>query len=591
MLNLPEKDVHYLAFQGGGGKAFAFLGAIKALEKKGILPVDRGQIKGISGSSAGALVAVLLSLGLRSGQIESLILKNSDRLYDWGKPFNSLRGYLRLYDEKKSLSKSTVFSIPIKQTSYSRLVEYEKKVERTLDVASILQVYQPIIYYTAVKPLKNKFKAYRPSTKLSKLIHELLRKQGMPQRQLSRFMRGFNTYFENILIGGGLLPGFGMRDWIRGLIVYRLMKKYGRTRYGPNLPLGTFVDIDFSKFKSYTGIDLRITGTNLITQKPAIFSESTSPYVGVADVVANSMSFPIIYKPGIIRNSKSPGVNGIWTDGGVLNNFPIHAFDEHPDFPINPNMLGFRLIGNTPQPVNFNEEREIERIISKLKTESIPIQDLLSGLAQSLLYPSNAGQIRTPLEDAKIVNLFTYNLKLLNFKPTPNDRLSAIRDAEIKTRDYFKQSTSLSKCQKALKEVQKSYSGTRRLETEFERMVRNRSALFFDHVSSGQVTLHPLKTKNGSQFESEWCRVDIVANKGGTFYLIEVKSSKSAPLTAAQKKIFDKVALKGGVLTSQKDPQIPRGTKILTQKVLVIRPEDFCKNYLSEHKRQNPALP
>ena len=64
--NVDEK-VKFLAFEGGGGKGIAFLGALAALEEIGILG-ETPQIEGISGSCNGR---VCTWAGTRSVQIGS----------------------------------------------------------------------------------------------------------------------------------------------------------------------------------------------------------------------------------------------------------------------------------------------------------------------------------------------------------------------------------------------------------------------------------------------------------------------------------------------------------------------------------------
>lgn len=92
---MNSKEIKYLSFEGGGGKCITYLGAIKALEEKKILPVHpvttvkfktddldidipQNNLFGISGSSGGALIAFFLSLGLGFVEMESLF----DEPYD-----------------------------------------------------------------------------------------------------------------------------------------------------------------------------------------------------------------------------------------------------------------------------------------------------------------------------------------------------------------------------------------------------------------------------------------------------------------------------------------------------------------------------
>src|SRR5690625_4449123 len=55
-------------FSGGGVKAFAFLGALEALEDKGY------QIVRTAGSSAGAIVAGLLAAGYKVNELNQIML-------------------------------------------------------------------------------------------------------------------------------------------------------------------------------------------------------------------------------------------------------------------------------------------------------------------------------------------------------------------------------------------------------------------------------------------------------------------------------------------------------------------------------------
>ena len=54
-----------LVFEGGGVKGLAFCGALKVLEERGIIT----DVKGLAGSSAGAITAGLLACGYTSDEI------------------------------------------------------------------------------------------------------------------------------------------------------------------------------------------------------------------------------------------------------------------------------------------------------------------------------------------------------------------------------------------------------------------------------------------------------------------------------------------------------------------------------------------
>ena len=75
-----KEDVNYilyppenLVFKGGGPKGVAYLGALRALEKRELL----GSIRRVAGTSAGAITAVLLCLGLGPEKIHELLESKS----------------------------------------------------------------------------------------------------------------------------------------------------------------------------------------------------------------------------------------------------------------------------------------------------------------------------------------------------------------------------------------------------------------------------------------------------------------------------------------------------------------------------------
>ena len=95
----------------------------------------------------------------------------------------------------------------------------------------------------------------------------------------------------------------------------------------------------FTDFAKIFECDLVIMGTNLETIKSHAFSASTTPDFYVEDAVRLSMSLPLFYKPFInkpqaaLNSSVNPPpvsdfLNGIWIDGGYLNNSPLNIFES-----------------------------------------------------------------------------------------------------------------------------------------------------------------------------------------------------------------------------------------------------------------------
>jgi predicted acylesterase/phospholipase RssA len=64
---LDPAKIRYLALEGGGGKGIAYLGAIAALEDIHVMQ----HIDGVAVTSAGAITALMLSLGMTAADIEA----------------------------------------------------------------------------------------------------------------------------------------------------------------------------------------------------------------------------------------------------------------------------------------------------------------------------------------------------------------------------------------------------------------------------------------------------------------------------------------------------------------------------------------
>lgn len=75
-----------LVFEGGGVKGIAYVGALKALEEKEVLQ----KIERVGGTSAGAIVAVLVSLGFTTEEIQKKLWE-----MEFGKFADSSKGFLR----------------------------------------------------------------------------------------------------------------------------------------------------------------------------------------------------------------------------------------------------------------------------------------------------------------------------------------------------------------------------------------------------------------------------------------------------------------------------------------------------------------
>jgi len=195
--------IHNLVFEGGGVKGIAYVGALRELDRRGVLP----NIVRVGGTSAGAIVAVLVGLGYTPSEI-------SDNL--WSLDFN------KLMDDSWGIIRDV-----------SRLVEH--------------------------------FGWYK------------------------------GDYFQR---------------WIQELILSKTGSR----------------DITFKDLDNLCKVDTKLRsiyliGTNLSTGLSEVFSSIHTPSMRLSEAVRISMSIPLLF------TAVTNNFGDVFTDGGVLDNYPVKIFD------------------------------------------------------------------------------------------------------------------------------------------------------------------------------------------------------------------------------------------------------------------------
>lgn len=282
--HVEKKDVRYLCLEGGGGKGVVLLGAVEEFEKSGILRHSgyrlsrNNQIRGIAGSSAGALMAVMLSMGYRHSELVSLVKNyNLDRFLD----------------------------LPYRKAK------------------------KPTIYGAKSAPLR-----------LSKFLKQVYRIWGINGSQEDNVKRKLRKnilrYISNLFQHFGIFAGYEPIRFFNQKIAERAALVSG------NSNVKDYHFLTFKEHLDIFKIDLVITGSNFETGKSELFSAETTPDWPVCIAAANSMRIPLVYKPMYISKSESKGLTksyganermlspdraqGYWVDGGYFNNLPMFAF-------------------------------------------------------------------------------------------------------------------------------------------------------------------------------------------------------------------------------------------------------------------------
>jgi predicted acylesterase/phospholipase RssA len=280
-------------------------------------------------------------------------------------------------------------------------------------------------------------------------------------------------FAKNMFVHGGLFSGFGVREFFSDLLVEYLFPKefYYQSKDAKNVITFTPLELEnlkycmkrlaeqvtFKQFREWTNCDFVVTGTNIYTGKPAYFAEEQIPEFPIIEAVGISMNIPIVFKPIAIRYGgesleKKIGTRdnphpydpyiGMWVDGGVLNNFPFHAFDhinragvaegrrdDGVARPLNPDILGLRLSDGYPRGTD-TEKKDKEAKDKRYDSLKIKIGTILGDLILgTFMYPSEDGQIRNKQEEKQSIELFAYRLNTLNFTPQKDEKDEAILGA------------------------------------------------------------------------------------------------------------------------------------------------------------------
>ena len=379
MAKVKAEDVHYIAFEGGGGKAAAYIGAMVALldpavnalryrkhPKSGQTVLDPAKIQGISGSSSGSVTAALLASGYTPEEFAEVYVKGfNQKLYD--PPLPRLRPKV---DLKQATTRASCEEVPTTQTENALL--------------AILSV-------------------------LDKPGQVLVDALDLPGALESTLLNNIGTYLWTILVDFAPFSGCYSRELIDSLIAHKTLTDEKKEIFGAT----------FAQHFAYHQVRLVLPGVDLETGTFTYFSAETTPDFRVADAVRISMSFPLAFKPVIIPEGK---YQGTWVDSGAVNNLPIHAFDARDPSSqartLNPFMLGFRLRQIKRRPVRNTYE-------------------YYDSLIAALLGGSMNSQIASEQERDQLIEIDPESVTVLDFNPGKEALKKVLQNGISSVMKYF----------------------------------------------------------------------------------------------------------------------------------------------------------
>ncbi len=308
---LKAKDIHYLALEGGGGKGFAYLGSLELLDKHKILK----QIKGVAGTSAGAITSLMLSVGMTAQEISDEVnAKDFTTFFDAALPRQipqAGQDYAQRIDDSNEQQRLRAWLSP------DALRKFATDLQAGSD--KIGPGHLPgWIVWAGIAPLIRGFVDVEQD-----LENEAANLLTPPFSTLVKDWQHYFTYLDRDM---GFFSGLAARQYFDELIALRAVKLLGGQA-------SLYRNMSFRDHKRIFEREFLVCGANLSTGKTVLFSprDEHTPDFPVADAVRISMSLPVIYKPYVITQAKQGWPPcGTYVDGGLWNNIPLREIEPLP---------------------------------------------------------------------------------------------------------------------------------------------------------------------------------------------------------------------------------------------------------------------
>lgn len=129
---------------------------------------------------------------------------------------------------------------------------------------------------------------------------------------------GWNRVISNVDAVNRLIRQYG---WHQNNYAYQWMEGVIAEECGGN-GRATFADFRARGFR-----DLHVVATNISTHEMVVFCAAATPDVAVVDALLMSQSIPLYFE-ALQFDGQQFGSGDYYADGGIVNNYPIHIFDN-----------------------------------------------------------------------------------------------------------------------------------------------------------------------------------------------------------------------------------------------------------------------
>lgn len=262
-----------LTFQGGGAKAIVHVGALAAVEQAEL------KVRGVAGTSAGAIVAALAAVGYTSAEMLDSSGNTQNIIDTVGKSLGVKRP-------------ADLFSP--KGWWFVRALRWGFAHKRTLVVAVAA-------LFVIGWGLTWKDRSYG--------VPWFILWTGLAAFIMLKAKRGISSVFR-------------VREFLRLALVRKLGLPDDR-------------DVSFERLHELGGLPLKVVATNVTKRSIEVFSYDRTPLASVADAVAASICLPIIFRPwkfGFVRGrsaeAEAAPEEQEFLDGGICSNLPVWTLDR-----------------------------------------------------------------------------------------------------------------------------------------------------------------------------------------------------------------------------------------------------------------------
>ncbi len=433
MAGLSKEKVRFLAFEGGGGKGIVYLGALQALEELEIIShlevekdgqtttrLDTNKIKGISGTSVGAVSALLIACGYTSNETNEILTSDIGNemldTVDFGliptiyseENENCVVKDSRFKDAEKYISNAWTEYLQSDEKSFKKLMEVPLRSLRRVSLEIFAYLLRGYLNFELRKSGSKKHEErfhFIP-------IHEIIHSESQKTTANSLLKKPLHS-INSMVYEYGFFLGAKAREFFDGYIE----KKSG------------IKNCTFEQFSREFNIDLVITSVCLNLKEVLYFRNNEKwKNLCVADAVRMSIGIPFLFKPVLFeeKDGEFKSFSGDFSsarfmvDGGVEDNFPIRVFDDANSKKLNPQVIGFTL-----EPESKKRVTEIPNFI-----------EYTDNVFYAFLKNATELQIKDPTDKDQIIDLDTGNISIFDFefKELPEEIISKARK---RTLDYF----------------------------------------------------------------------------------------------------------------------------------------------------------